>query len=621
MEPEKRDGPEPADEEPERTGGEPGGTVEESDRKRARPTGAEVLKDTFEALRARSRQLHNFQEFYKWSILGGVTGLLGGVGAILFHAILELFDGEIADAVTTLPDERLIALVPAIGGIVVGFIRYHWVPETFGSSSATDAMIGAVHDRGGRIPPRMPFSTMLTSAITLGSGGSAGREGPTIFIGAGLGSLTARLFERLAVDRRLGIEFGRNEIRTLAICGAAAGLGAVFRAPLGAALFASSVLYLYGMEMEPILPAMVSSVTSYLVFSLAVGFEPLFHAPMIWSFNFFDLAVVVFIGVVASLVGWAYVKVFYRVFRLFRRLELSDWAKPALGGLAVGLLVLVVPRVWGMGYETIQDAIDYRITAGALVVVIAAKLLATSLTLGSGGSGGDMAPALFIGAALGGLIGQGASALFPDAAMHPTLYVIAGMGALYAAVGKVPLATAILLCETTRNFTMIVPLIVANTTGFLASGRHTIYESQHADATRERADVLRHVPVGEICQEVVVTAPDTLSVFDLLRLIGETGHHGFPVLDREGRLVGVASWSDAKNLPYEQRRDTLILDIATREVVTLFPHDTSRRALDILDLYGIGRIVIVDAEDPERVVGILTKEDVIRAYAARLKID
>jgi CIC family chloride channel protein len=289
--------------------------------------------------------------------------------------------------------------------------------------------------------------------------------------------------------------------------------------------------------------------------------------------------------------------------------------------LAVGVIAVAVPRVWGMGYGTIQDAIDYEITAGVLLLVIVAKVAATSLTIGSGGAGGDMAPALFIGAALGGLIGRGAQAAFPDATLHPSLYVIAGMGALYAAVGKVPLSTAILLCETTRNFTMIVPLVIANTTGFLAAGRHTIYESQHADATREKADVLRQVPVGEIAREVVVTAPAALTVLDLLRLIGETGHRGFPVLDDEGRLIGVASMSDARRVPYEERRTTTVGDICTREVVSLVPGDTSRKALDMLNALGIGRVVVVDPEDPGRVVGIVTKEDVIRAYAARLKID
>jgi CIC family chloride channel protein len=232
-----------------------------------------------------------------------------------------------------------------------------------------------------------------------------------------------------------------------------------------------------------------------------------------------------------------------------------------------------------------------------------------------------MAPALFIGACIGGVMGTLVIYLFPDMVTDPTLYVIAGMGAFYASIAKVPLATAILLCESTRNFTMIVPLMVANTAGFLAAGSHTIYESQHADAVRERADVLRQVPVGEICRREVVLAPAILSIQDALRLMGETGHHGFPVVDECSELIGVVSWSDMREIPYERRRDVTLGEICTREVVSLTPEASSRKALDLLDSRVISRIVVVDPEHPRRVYGIVTKEDVIRAYAARLQID
>jgi CIC family chloride channel protein len=203
----------------------------------------------------------------------------------------------------------------------------------------------------------------------------------------------------------------------------------------------------------------------------------------------------------------------------------------------------------------------------------------------------------------------------------PALYVIAGMGAFYSSIAKVPLATAILLCESTRNFTMIVPLMVANTSGYLAAGSHTIYESQHADAGRERADVLRQVPVGEICRREVVLAPAILSIQDALKLMGETGHHGFPVVDECSELVGIVSWSDMREIPYERRRDVTLGEICTRDVVSLRPDASSRKALDLLDSRVISRIVVVDPDHPRRVYGIVTKEDVIRAYAARLQID
>jgi CIC family chloride channel protein len=579
------------------------------------------LKDAFEGLRARARYLRNMQAFYKWSIAAGLTGFIAGVGAIVFTFLLDSTADWFEGLVESLPHPYLLALVPAVGGLAVGLIRYVWVPEAFQTSGAMDAMIDSVHSREGRIKTRMPFATMVTSAITLGSGGSAGREGPTVWVGAGLGSLTGQLIEHLRLDRLFKFELKRSDVRTLAICGAAAGLGAIFRAPIGGALFAASVLYMYGMEMDTIMPSTISAVTSYLVYSVAYGFEPLFRAPTIWSFNFFDLVVVVIIGVVASVVGVVYVKVFYGVFKRFRELSLPDWLKPAIGGLVVGVLVVFAPRLWGIGHETIQDAIDYEIGVGVLLVLLAGKAIASSFTIGSGGSGGDLAPALFIGAALGGTIGQGAVALFPDAAVHPSLYVIAGMGALYASVGKLPLSTAILLSESTRNFTMVIPLIVANTAGYLASGAHTIYESQHGDADREKADVLRRVPVGDIYQPDVVTAPAAMSVIDLLRLIGDTRHHGFPVLGDEGDLAGVVSWKDARDLPYEQRQETTVGQIMTSEPITLTPLQSSRKALDLLDLHHIGRIVVVDPEDPKRVLGIVTREDVIRTYAALLHVD
>jgi len=582
---------------------------------------ADLVKDALEAIKARAHYLRNWQQLYKWSIAAGLVGILGGFGALLFSVTLDsaipLFD-SMADA---LPDPRLIAIIPALGGLLVGLIRYVWMPEAFCSPCATDAMIDIIHKDNGRAKFRVPFATILTASITLASGGSAGRECPTALIGTGFGSIASTLIQKLRLDKLLHFTFTDQDVRTLAVCGAAAGIGAVFRAPIGSALFATSVLYIYGMEYDLILPAMISSLTSYLIFSVFYGFEALFSAPFIWAFNLFDLVVVLLIGVIASLVGVLYLKVFYGIFNRFRALAIPDWTKPAIGGLLMGILVLFVPRVWGMGYQTIQDAIDYKLALPLLLVLIIGKIVASSLSIGSGGAGGVIAPSLFIGAALGGTIGLAATSMFPDASAHPTLYVIAGMGALYASIGKVPLSTAILLCETTRNFTMIIPLIIANTTGFLASGNHTIYESQHADATKETADILRRVPVERVLTADPVVARDTMSVIDLLRLVGTAGHHGFPVLDDDDRLVGVVSWKDAQKVPYPERGETPVSAIMSRDVISLFPYESTRRALTLIEQHHIGRVVVVDPVRVGAVLGIVTKEDLIKAYAGWIQSD
>lgn len=578
----------------------------------------QFLRDTFEALKARARYLKNLQDFYKWSIAAGLTGVLGGLGAALFNLSLNLSVAGFNRLIELLPDPRLIALVPAIGGLAAGAIRYFTVPEAFDSCCATDNMIDIIHKDGGQTKLRTPFATIASAALTIGSGGSAGRECPTALIGTGFGSITSKIIKKLKLDKIFGFRFGDSDIRTLAICGASAGLGAVFRAPIGAALFSSSVLYIYGMEIDVILPSVISSVTAYLVFSGFYGFESLFKAPFIWEFNFFDLLVVVIIGVVASFVGVLYIKFFHGVFHWFRKLTIPDYVKPAMGGLFTGLLVLAVPRVWGMGYETMQDAINSKLAISILLVLIFAKILATSFSIGSGGAGGVIAPSLFIGAALGGLMGRLAAMLFPSMAIHPTLYVIAGMGALFASVGKVPLGTAILLCESTRNFTMIIPLIIANTTGFLASSGHTIYESQHGDAGAEQRDILKTIKVGSIMQLDVITVPKVMTVDQLIEKVKETGKHGFPVLD-DGRLVGVVSLHDTHRVVPEQRNAIRVEDIMTRDAITLTQKNHAREVLDLLDKNKIGRIVVVDSKDRQKVTGIVTRDLIIETYRRMLE--
>ncbi len=574
----------------------------------------DFVKNTFEAIKARAHYLRNWHLFYKWSIAAGLVGVLGGMGALLFSVTLDTITPFFDSVAAALPDPRLIAIIPALGGLLVGLIRYSWMPEAFCSPCATDAMIDIIHEDGGRSKFKVPFVTILTASITLASGGSAGRECPTALIGTGFGSIGSTIIEKLRLDKLLHFSFTKDDVRVLAVCGAAAGIGAVFRAPIGSALFVTSVLYIYGMEYELVLPSMISSATSYLLFSVFYGFEPLFHAPFIWAFNVFDLSVVLLIGVLASVVGILYLKVFYGIFRRFRTLAIPDWIKPALGGLLMGILVLFVPRVWGMGYGTIQDIIDLKLALPMLLLLVIAKILASSLSIGSGGAGGVIAPSLFIGAALGGAVGAVATQLFPGFEAHPTLYVIAGMGALYASVGKVPLSTAILLCETTRNYTMIIPLIVATTAGFLASGTSTIYESQHADATRETADILRRVPVERVmAKEPFVLREDT-SAQDVLRAVGTSGHHGFPVVDAEEHLVGVVSWTDARALPYEERATTPVSQIMTRELIWLRPTDSTRTALDMIEHNKIGRVIIADPEGKE-VLGVVTRADLINAYS------
>ena len=566
----------------------------------------------------RVRELTNIRHFYKWSLSAGIVGVVAGIGTIGFNALLNVSIAWFGWLRVSLPSPWLLPLIPALGGLLVGLIRHLWMPEAFESPCATDTMIDIIHEDNGRAKMRVPFVTILTAALTLGSGGSAGRECPTALIGTGFGSLVSRAVERFRLDERLGFKLTSDDLRTLAICGAAAGLGAIFRAPIGGALFATSVLYISGMEYDNILPAVVSSLTAYLVFSSVYGFEAMFSAPFTWQFNGFDLVVVLVIGLVGSLVGVLWIKVFYGFFNRFRALRLPNYAKPALGGLLMGLLVLAVPRVWGMGYDTIQLAIQYKLGIGLLLLLVFAKMVASGLSIGAGGAGGVIAPSLFIGAAMGGVVGAAASVAFPGAAVHPALYVIAGMGAVYASVGKVPLAISILLCETTRNFTMLVPLVIAATAAYLVSGAATIYASQHESATKEQSDVLQRLRAGEILRGAPVSIASSTTAEGLMRLVSESGHHGFPVVDG-GHLVGVVSWKDVQKVPPADRETVPVSEIMTAPALSVRESASAGEALALLDAHGVGRVVIVDDSDAGVVTGVLTKSDLVHAYAKALR--
>jgi CIC family chloride channel protein len=266
-----------------------------------------------------------------------------------------------------------------------------------------------------------------------------------------------------------------------------------------------------------------------------------------------------------------------------------------------------------MGYETIQDAINYELAISTLVIIIFAKIMATSFSIGSGGAGGDMVPSLYIGAALGGLLGTIAMQLFPNLAVHPALYVIAGMGAMYSSVAKVPMATAILLSETTRNFSWIVPLITANTVGFLASSSGTIYESQHADASAEKKDILKYIKVKTIMQRDFITVSPDISTKKLIETVRSTEHHGYPVI-KDDKLVGVVSWHDTRQVPLDKREQTLVAKIMTKKVISVTPDNQVKKTLALLDKHKIGRIIVVEPKDKNHVVGIVTRRNIIETY-------
>ena len=404
----------------------------------------------------------------KWAILSVAVGVIGGLGGVVFDLLLEgcrhLFLDQGLEFLGYLGPWRL-PLIVGIGGLISGFIVASTAPEAKGHG--TDAAIKAFHKRWGSIRARIPVVKIIASAITIGSGGSAGREGPIAQTGAGFGSTLAGLLRLNVRDRK-----------TLLIAGIAAGIGSVFKSPLGGSIFAIEVLYRRDFEVEGFIPSVIASVSGYAVSMIFTGVKRAFEVPPVTLTNPLELILYGFLGLICGVSAMIFVKVFYLTELLFERLKVPEAVKPAIGGALTGLIGLIVPDVLGGGYGVIQRAINGEFTTEELTFLGIAKIAATSFTVASGGSGGVFAPSVFVGAMIGGALNLFLKTLPLTFIGHIAPYVLVGMASFFAAASKAPLASVILVVEMSGGYQLLAPSLIACTIAYIISGDVTIYGSQ-----------------------------------------------------------------------------------------------------------------------------------------------
>lgn len=481
-----------------------------------------------------------------------VVGVLGGVAALVFEQAVELAqrlllggighytppepgvlppDGAPAAALPGWPERWWLPVATTLGGLLSGWIVYRWAPEAEGHG--TDAAISAYHSQGGAVRPRTPLIKAVASALTIGSGGVAGREGPTAQIAVGLGGIVARLGRLRGQERRI-----------LLLAAMAAGLAAMFQAPLGMAIFAVEILY-SGMvfESEALIYTVVSAVTAYAVRGFASGWAPIFAVPPSLTFTPFELGGFLLLGVLAGVFGAVLPTVFYRIRDLFRRLPVAPHVKPAIGGLLVGLLGVWMPSVLGTGYGWVELALAGQLGVATLLGLLFLKAPAMALTIGSGGSGGVFAPTITLGAILGAAVGALLGAALPEASVSAPAFIVVGMAAVFAAAARTPISTLIMVAEMTGGYGLIVPAMLANTTGFvvqrtLTHGRRypTLYE--HQVPSREDSAAHRGVFVRRALQmlEGGGLEPSELTLPRLVTLL----RFGEPIQVTEGTGMLVA---------------------------------------------------------------------------------
>ncbi len=403
----------------------------------------------------------------------------------------------------------LVPVATTLGGLLSGALVYGLAPEAEGHG--TDTVVKALHWTGGTIRARVAPVKMLASAITLGSGGSAGREGPTALIAAGFGSVYAKLLHRSEQEKRL-----------LVLMGMAAGLSAIFRSPIGTAIFAVEVLYGdMDFEAEALLYCMLAAIVAYAVNGWFVGWKSLFQIPQnLYASRLEDYGWYIALGAASGILATILPEMFYRLRDAFALLRVPPWIKPGIGGLLVGLLALELPQVLGGGYGWVQEAIDGRLALHLLLVLVVAKMVALSLTVSSGGSGGVFAPSLFVGSMLGGV--------FSKLSHHPPAgLVLAGMAAVFGGAARVPIATLLMVAEMTGGYQLLVPAGLAVMLSFVIQIKlsslckyGSLYEAQVAGRTDSPAHHAEHVQIAlRLLEQGTISLPPQITHLHLAALL------------------------------------------------------------------------------------------------------
>ncbi len=553
-------------------------------------------------------------------IMGLVIGVVGGYGAVGFRLAIE-FVGHLVYQSSEPTFEYLLSLpwywrfaIPVLGGLIVGPIVTYFASEAKGHG--VPEVMAAVATRGGIIRGRVAAAKVAASAVTIGTGGSAGSEGPIVQIGSAIASSLGQLMKLSA-----------RKMKTFVGCGAAAGIAATFNAPVAGMLFSLEIV-LGSFAVSSISPIIVASVTATAISRRYLGDAPAFEVPSYTLVGPIELIHYAVLGVVAAAVAVLFTKVLDRSETFFERLRVPDALKPAIGGLIMGLLGAAgLTHVYGVGYEFIESALRGELAVGLIAVLIVAKILATSATLGSGGSGGILAPSLLLGALTGGLVWFGAHAVTPGlVGPHHGAFSLVGMAALVGAATHAPLQAILILFELTGGYEVILPLMLATTVAvifakmFMEESIYTVKLKAKGINLRhgQEVNVLRGLKTGDIMRTEVLTAPDNLRLRPLLDIISESANNSTVfLLDREGKLMGNISFHEVRRVLFDLEALEPVLvaaDIAELDPVTVSPEDTLDVVIELFARQNLDELPVVDPNDPGTIIGSVHRSDVVDTY-------
>ncbi len=571
-----------------------------------------------------------------------IIGIIAGIGSLLFYNGLKwgtaFFMGyllgysypqegqSIAEISQWTDPSSLWLLLPVLcfGSLMTGILVTKFAPEAEGHG--TDAAIKAFHGNS-RIRWQIPVLKAVTSILTISTGGSAGREGPSAQISAGLGSLVADLLHLSPQERKIALTTGIG-----------AGIGTIFKAPLGGAVLAAEVLYTRDFESDAIIPAFIASVIGYAIFGFFEGYYPIFTlVTHVWTIQQIPLFFI--LGVCCAGFGHLYIGTFYWTkdffASFFKKHHLPLYLKPVTGAVILGLTVislsLISPECEMVGLAGLGSSYGYTqlmlysmVPLLVMILLPFFKILATSLTLGSGGSGGVFAPGLTIGAATGGAVGMIFHIISPEYVPIETVpvFVIVGMISLFGAVANAPIAVLIMVVEMVGSITILIPAMAAVSISNLLTGERSIFREQvptkaYSDAHRGEFDrkILERIKIGESMTPVgkVLTCTPDDTMDHVLQQMVLTNHTGYPVI-RSDILIGIITNRDVRNSLVNEGTDNRVEKIMSTRLHLVFPSGTLEEALTMMVTHNINHLPVVSEDNPDRLVGFITRTDILKVY-------
>lgn len=568
-------------------------------------------------------RLHYLFHFSETQILIGmsvVVGLGTAFGALFFIKLIEyfreIFFGYSEQYLTTLFGKAnyWIPLIPMAGGLIVGPIVYKFAVEARGHG--VPEVMDAVARKGGVIRPRVALAKSVASAICIGSGGSAGREGPIVQIGSAIGSSIGQIFK-----------MSQSRVRILVGCGAAAGISAVFNAPIAGVIFSLEII-LGDFAIKTFSPVLLSSVIASVVTRTFIGDHPAFDVPSYSLVSAAEIPLYIILGGVCGAVAVLFTRTLGFFEDIFEKMKFNSMLKPALGGLILGIIGIYFPQIFSDGYGTIKLTLYGNMVVWLTLILIFAKILATSLTLGSGNSGGIFAPSLFIGAVTGGTFGYLVHSLFPAITATEGAYALVGMAALVAGTTHAPITALLIIFEMTSDYRIILPLMVAVVFSTLVARRlfepsiYTIKLIKRGIFLKGGKDaaILQAVRVSEVMNRDFATLPSDTPLAKIVEKIDASRETDFIVKDRQDRFVGTLSLQQILGIMTQHTLDYLIIakDIAVTDNIHTYPDDDLETALKKFALTDTHFLPVVNRNDPTLILGVLRRENLIKFYNKKL---